>query len=60
MNDNEKRKAEMIRLRRRGWTLQLIGKRYGVSRQRVYQIIGSTGTISQQIERKEAGRLQTA
>ena len=31
----------MRRLRSRGWTLSSIGRRYGVSKQRVAQIIGN-------------------
>lgn len=35
----EQRKVEMIRLRSTGMTLDEIGKKYGISRQRVHQII---------------------
>jgi len=37
----------MSRIRREdGWTLQMLGDKYGVSRQRVQQIIGSTGRLA--------------
>jgi DNA-directed RNA polymerase sigma subunit (sigma70/sigma32) len=35
----EKRRAEMRALRAKGWTLERVGKRYGISRQRVLQIV---------------------
>ena len=41
---NETRKAEMIRLRtEEHLTLQQIANRYGITRERVRQIIGNTG-----------------
>jgi len=41
---NEIRKAEMIRLRtEERLTLQQIANRYGITRERVRQIIGNTG-----------------
>ena len=41
---NETRKAEMIRLRtEERLTLQQIANRYGITRERVRQIIGNTG-----------------
>jgi DNA-directed RNA polymerase sigma subunit (sigma70/sigma32) len=42
------RKREMLQLRDRGWTLQKIATKYGVSRQRVHQIIGATGRVESQ------------
>lgn len=39
------RKTEMISLRKEGFTLSEIGKRFGVSRQRVSIVIGKTGRI---------------
>ena len=50
----KERKKEMLKLREKRWTLRMIGQRYGVTRQRVAQIIGKTGTISEMIEKKEA------
>ena len=45
--NSETRKEDMIKLRYvDGWTLQRIGDKYGVSRQRVRQIIGKTGHIA--------------
>ena len=41
-----KKVAEMMRLRRDGWTLQEIADEYGVTRQRIAQVIGPTGDIS--------------
>lgn len=44
MEKNETRAAEMKRLRyKEFWTLQMIADRYGISRERVRQIIGNTG-----------------
>ena len=37
-----KRTAQMLKLRTKGWTLQQIGTRYGITRNRVHQIIGKT------------------
>lgn len=48
------RKKEMMKLRRKYWTLAMIGRKYGISRQRVAQIIGRTGIVSKIIEKKEA------
>lgn len=58
--DSEKRKMQMLRLRQRGLTLRAIGQRYGVTRQRVQQILGPTGSASQIIERREAALLKSA
>lgn len=41
--DTTKRKQMMIALRKKGHTLEYIGKQFKVSRQRVCQIIGKTG-----------------
>jgi predicted DNA-binding protein YlxM (UPF0122 family) len=38
----QKRKIEALRLRKKGWTLDMIGRKYGVSRQAVHQWIGRT------------------
>jgi biotin operon repressor len=38
--DYRKRKLEMIALRKRRWTLQEIADKFGISRARVWQIIG--------------------
>ena len=54
------RKKEMLNLRKKYWTLQMIGRKYGVSRQRVAQIIGRTGKISEMIEKKQGGVTTTA
>jgi predicted nucleic acid-binding Zn ribbon protein len=35
----EYRIAEMVKLRERGWTMQQIGEFFGVSRQRVHQLL---------------------
>lgn len=40
--DYKKRKEEMIRLRKENYTLQQIGDEFGVSRERVRQIVGNT------------------
>ena len=40
------RKRNMLYFRNRGWTLVRIGKKYGISRERVRQIIGNTGRIA--------------
>jgi len=53
----KERKREMLNLRKKYWTLKMIGNKYGITRQRVAQIIGRTGKISEMIERK-AGRFQ--
>jgi len=37
------RKNQMLSLRRSGFTLRRIGEDFGISRQRVWQIIGSVG-----------------
>lgn len=34
------KKAQMVKFRRRGWSLQKIGDKFGITRQRVHQIIG--------------------
>ena len=48
---DEKRMAEMKRLRfQKYWTLEMIGKRYGITRQRVGQIIGKSGFVSRIME----------
>lgn len=47
------KKKEMLKLREKLWTLEMIGRKYGVTRQRVGQIIGRTGTISKMIEKRE-------
>lgn len=36
---------DMIALRKENWSLQAIGEKYGVSRERVRQIIGNTGQV---------------
>ncbi len=46
----EQRKKEMMELRRGGTSLQMIGKMYDVSRQRVAQVIGNTGYRSKVTE----------
>ena len=48
----KERKKEMLNLRKKYWTLKMIGNKYGITRQRVAQIIGRTGKISEMIERK--------
>jgi len=53
MEEKKERKKEMDELRKRYWTLRMIGKRYGISKQRVAQIIGPTGNVSEIIEKKE-------
>ena len=37
--------ADMMTLRDDGWTLQKIGDKYNMSKQRVHQILGNTGRI---------------
>jgi DNA-directed RNA polymerase sigma subunit (sigma70/sigma32) len=49
MKEKGKRRAEMLKLRRRGMTLKAIGKMYGISKQRVHQLLGSTGKVWQLI-----------
>jgi DNA-binding CsgD family transcriptional regulator len=45
--NHNQRKLEMRRLRYGdGWTLQRIADRYGISRERVRQILGNTGSIA--------------
>lgn len=42
---SQEKKKEMIILRRKGLTLEKIGKLYNICRERVRQIIGNTGTL---------------
>jgi len=43
-------RGEMLALRGDGWSLQKIANLYGVSRERVRQIIGNTGRSTSEIE----------
>lgn len=43
MNQNHRHYAEMAKLAEKGWTLQRIGDRFELSRERVRQIIGNVG-----------------
>ena len=48
------RDTEMARLRmKKGWTLEKIGKRFGVTRERVRQILGNTGTVASQMRHEK-------
>jgi transcriptional regulator with XRE-family HTH domain len=38
-NSEARRRAAMTKLRERGWTYQRIADKYGVTRQRVWQIL---------------------
>jgi DNA-directed RNA polymerase sigma subunit (sigma70/sigma32) len=42
LKDAAAREREMRRLRKRGWTLERIAKRYGLTRARVCQITGAS------------------
>lgn len=56
----KERKKEMLRLRhKKHWSLEMIGKRFGLSKQRIGQIIGPTGSISEIIERQEGFKNNT-
>jgi len=35
----ERRRLRVVELREKGWTLDKIGEHYGVSRQRIYQLL---------------------
>ena len=47
------KRNEMLKLRKKLWTLDMIGKKYGISKQRVHQIIGRTGSIIKMIEKRQ-------
>ena len=51
----DKRKDEMLLLRyKKFWTLEMIARKFGLTRQRVCQIIGRTGTVGKMIEKQPA------
>jgi len=50
-NIKTKRNNEIMRLRNEGWELQEIGKKMGVSKQRVYQIITQVLKDRQELRR---------
>lgn len=41
MEEVEERRAEIVRLRHKGWTLQQIGDKYQISAERVRQVLAS-------------------
>jgi DNA-directed RNA polymerase sigma subunit (sigma70/sigma32) len=43
----QKIKREALRLRSKGWTLVMIGRKYGITRQRVHQMIGKVKRFEQ-------------
>lgn len=58
MVKNKARQKEMLQLRvDGGWTLQMIGDKWGISRQRVQQIIGSTGDIATRKKKRRPQRI---
>lgn len=40
---NKARQASMLAMRARGWTLERIATHWGLSKQRVHQILGGAG-----------------
>lgn len=56
MNYLDQRKQEMIELREQKWSLQKIGDKFGICRERVRQLIGNTGRFYKyfRIRREEA------
>jgi transcriptional regulator with XRE-family HTH domain len=44
---NRERHREVAELRRRGWTMSAIGRRLGISRQRVFEILRTSGLPSE-------------
>ncbi len=58
MNSDTGRTGEMMELRRLGWTLAAIGAKYGITRQRVHQILEKAKKAARQ--KRRAARMAAA
>ena len=45
LEENEKRNTDIQLLRKNGWTLDKIGKEFGITRERVRQILSAVDTM---------------